>query len=402
MRIILWLLIPVLLMGSDPYQSIWDDRADYFWWGKDDFLEKAESNTPIPEYISYTQWDSVVDSPLMHFFVEQDFSEGLDILIDKDFDIEITNSKGLTPLHHAVSIGAIISASLLVNRGADIYALDREGRSIADIAWALPDNSFFDADHGSDLYYAEMKSYILGGLSDKNIPNNIPDESIIQLTYDPAFPHSIESYQAKLLYNGITPTRIFTTNDFKDTMPYNGDDPKEFFLSNIEPASPIEDSFLKHPIMEFSEEEVKKHNDFLKLLIEMGVSLTNRNDRGANLLMNLVYESHQTNMIPYLLEKGIDVNAQDLNGNTALHYVIGAVTPLTTFNVIAYQHVKDLLENGADPNILNNNNQTPLGVCYNDVCAPTGDIIELLIEYGADPDLGVREEYPEGEIQCVG
>jgi len=66
----------------------------------------------------------------------------------------------------------------------------------------------------------------------------------------------------------------------------------------------------------------------------------------ANSLSNELYYR----VINFLLEKQIDVNIQDPHGETALHYVV--VTD-------EYSVIEELLKNGADIYIKNNENETP-------------------------------------------
>ena len=81
--------------------------------------------------------------------------------------------------------------------------------------------------------------------------------------------------------------------------------------------------------------------------------------------------------IKELVDKGINVNAQDINGWSALHFAVQEQS---------YTAVKALLENGADTDLLESNGNSALhkAVFYSN---NNNDIISLLLVYGANPCL---------------
>ncbi len=76
----------------------------------------------------------------------------------------------------------------------------------------------------------------------------------------------------------------------------------------------------------------------------------------------------------FLLEKGIDINHQDDNGNTALMYAIA--------NQADIKYIRMLLENGASVNTTSQLGETALWTAIRQKSTP--DVLKLLIEYGAD------------------
>ena len=80
-----------------------------------------------------------------------------------------------------------------------------------------------------------------------------------------------------------------------------------------------------------------------------------------------------------------DLNDQDREGNTPLHYAVQIETP------DARDLVGVLLEQGADPNICNERNQGPLHLlCHNTLLRKQGvlqDTIRNMLSNGADPNL---------------
>ena len=87
----------------------------------------------------------------------------------------------------------------------------------------------------------------------------------------------------------------------------------------------------------------------------------------------------QFNQIHKLVKELPDINHQDKSGMTYLS--------------IAVRQFKDdivqmLLENGADPNICDNLGVSPLAYAFLKQLPNTKRIIELLLQFGADPSLG--------------
>jgi ankyrin repeat protein len=79
------------------------------------------------------------------------------------------------------------------------------------------------------------------------------------------------------------------------------------------------------------------------------ISLESRNNKGSTLLIFAVQCGYDI-FVKYLLEKGANINAQDFELNTALHYAL-------SHNNFNFADI--LLKNGANERLMNNNGLTP-------------------------------------------
>ena len=126
------------------------------------------------------------------------------------------------------------------------------------------------------------------------------------------------------------------------------------------------------------------------------VTSSDRNQKNLTDLM-IDVKLQDKNAVEERLENGVDVNAKDLVGNTALIFAVfgdGGDDNLEIINL--------LIENGADVNITNNDGNTLLHeLSY----APDLDIIKMLLKNGADInainekgesvlDLMIKNTYP--------
>ena len=94
-----------------------------------------------------------------------------------------------------------------------------------------------------------------------------------------------------------------------------------------------------------------KDEEALKKLIESGqLSVTGTNKEGMDPLILAVDCEFSTDTLEYLLKKGCDVNGQDEHGRSALHYAVD----LDNIDI-----VKFLMEKGADPQLMDNNDSSP-------------------------------------------
>jgi ankyrin repeat protein len=98
-------------------------------------------------------------------------------------------------------------------------------------------------------------------------------------------------------------------------------------------------------------------------------------------------------MVIMLVEAGAEINKQDINGYTALHHA-------AEFNcgTVHVEAAKALLENGADPGILNHANKTPLQLATEVNCAQK---MSVLVEYIKSYQRKLDEVIPDPTKQMI-
>lgn len=113
--------------------------------------------------------------------------------------------------------------------------------------------------------------------------------------------------------------------------------------------------------------------EIIEMLIKKGADLTKAKGRHGTSILMIAIRAKQTKIVRFLIEKSLlDVNYQNAYGGTALIYA----SSLFYTNIL-----KLLLNAGADPNLANNSDTTPLKRAIQSGRIET---VKLLLEYGAD------------------
>jgi ankyrin repeat protein len=97
----------------------------------------------------------------------------------------------------------------------------------------------------------------------------------------------------------------------------------------------------------------------IRLLLQQGADVSITDSTGRNALLVSV-GFRMTEYIELLVSKGININSQDDDGNTALHYPLMKVLENKIFLPRSKEIVKILVERGADPYVRNKEGKSPM------------------------------------------
>lgn len=104
---------------------------------------------------------------------------------------------------------------------------------------------------------------------------------------------------------------------------------------------------------------IRRDLEEFRNLLENGANPNDRNEYGYTLLMKMSYEGQYREAMEFyeiLIDYGADVNLQDHNGETSLMWE----------SCYGHEHyVRLLLENGADPDIVNNEGKKAIDFAEN-------------------------------------
>lgn len=136
-------------------------------------------------------------------------------------------------------------------------------------------------------------------------------------------------------------------------------------LANTVSAGELEDELIKSAGL--------GRIDEVKTLLDQGVNINARDAKGQTAL---IWGIRNIDIERLLIEKGADINAYDKNGRTALIQAVFAYSVSGSLNI-----VRLLIEKGANMDIRDENGNTALMYA---VSAPYADVVRLLIEKGAN------------------
>ena len=130
-----------------------------------------------------------------------------------------------------------------------------------------------------------------------------------------------------------------------------------------------------------------------KILLEAGCNINEVSNKKSNGLMYTALNGN-IDMIEFLVKNGIDINAQNEKGQTALYFAISKEVSMFTTTIQKEQifenqldTIKELLKHGADINIKDKFGNTPL---THAVYRGNIDITKLLLENGADINAPIK------------
>ena len=259
-----------------------------------------------------------------------------------------------TPLHSVARYGALSAARFLIDRGADFRAKEESGNTPLHLA------SIFRHDEIIDL--------LIQHKVDVNILN-AQGQSPLSLASLYGNPESIKlllASGAKINFrdaDGNTPLHIAVLYRHPENLDEILKVNPEIDAINTEGYTPLHLA-VRRP----DNEKAIGH------LLQQGADMNIPDPTGRNALLVSV-GSNQKEYIELLVSNGIDINSQDDDGNTALHYPLSNVLRDKMYLPFSKEIVKILMEEGADTHIRNKEGKSPTDIA---VESGENELINLL------------------------
>ncbi|HJD60445.1 MAG TPA: ankyrin repeat domain-containing protein [Rickettsia endosymbiont of Omalisus fontisbellaquei] len=287
---------------------------------------------------------------------------------------------GSTVLHNAARIGNVNNVRLLLSQGADVNALDAQGKKPIDYTSKPEIKEILTDSANARLALPEFKAEQKLAEMKKNIKNEDDKNKIINgLIMNPEFYSDIDDATREKLIEKLfnynindntpviapvaapitttTSTAIAAEDDVRTPIPAKHDTLIEQFEDNRKPLGIAAST---------------GNTDIVKELIEQGATINEKDGHGNTAL----FYASTKEIAKILLDKGADFNNVTNNcGHTPLHYAAGTGNK---------ELLNFLLEKGMNVNITNEHGLTPLH------CAAFSKefaIIKFLLQSGSEIDL---------------
>lgn len=330
--------------------------------------------------------------------------------------IDVVDSFNFTPLLYAIKYNKSNAISALLTKGANpnfytgsttafLYAALHGNEDAFKIlqGYTLPDLSIKDAKGRSLLSCALKKKNPVIIDAVKNLKKNLDEDSkeiaealleeedeigsaIFEIIYYLSSFKNIRLEDNKTflhiaILKGHYKLAISIANFFKDTKinEYEPDYEECFTIAIRNEVDELVKLFIESGIIPLVQnylsllifETVNHKRDTIKdCLLEKYPNIVNSEDQLGNTFLHKAALNNQTNSILYGLNKmKIDINSKNKQGNTPIHLLINQYSD--NFK----ENLNILLENKADPTILNNKNQNILHICADNDNSQALDIL---------------------------
>ncbi len=244
-----------------------------------------------------------------------------------------------TPLHSAARYGAFSAVKLLLDQGADFNAKDESGNTPSHLA------SIFRHDEIIDLliqHKADVNRFNAQGQAPLSLASLYGNPESIKLLLAGGAKINIRDADGNTLLHIAVLYRH--PENLEEILKANPD----IDAINTEGYTPLHMA-VRRPDNEKA----------IGFLLQQGADVNITDPKGRNALLVSI-GSNQIGYIALLVSHGNDVNSQDNDGNTALHYPLSNVLRDKRYLPYSTEIVKILLKEGADPHIRNKEEKSPM------------------------------------------
>ncbi|XP_067685355.1 uncharacterized protein [Haliotis asinina] len=281
-------------------------------------------------------------------------SEDTDLLkwlLDEGFPVNACGGSSRTPLHTACHEGTVGVIRLLLDRQADISAIDADGNTMLHLACGRDDTS-------KDIIRLLLRSG--ANVSSLNKENKTPLHVLCEKRHDSrsmVISHLLECEAPvnSMDMHGHTPLHLLLNGGFCL-------EEVELLIENGTKVG-LKDHFQETAIHAACR---SSNCNAVKMILENGGVLQARDQHGLSCLHHAVSVMNNGNVVKYLLQCGLQVNTVDTYGNTPLHSAVQV-----PFNKMV---VELLMEMEADSTLTNQEGYAPLHL----VCM---DSLDYSLEY---------------------
>jgi len=289
----------------------------------------------------------------LHFAVKNVDIEIVKMLLDRGADVDAINPSSVTPLHIAVGSKKVEIVELLLNHGACVNA--RDCNSSTPLLLAAKDGSEeivkLLLKHGADVNSAYTCTSI-EGYTPLCLAVRGGCEKVVKLLLEcGANVHAQDKGGKIVLHFAVE----------------KGDEKLVKLLLKCGANIHAQDKGGKS-VLHFAVEEGDE--EFVKLLLECGANI-NAQDNGGKTVLHFAVEKGDEKFVKLLLESGANVDAEDKDGETALHSAVEKGDSLIIEHILKHC-----------PDVNNRSNRSALNVAVHGSAIRYSKIVKNLLQYG--------------------